>query len=296
MRDSNNCSTNNMSEMQSFALKEEIWFHNLPLISKENFNVVLEWKIAETMGNCDNYPSSKGCTIQIYLDVVFHTRMFFQSTIQSNTEAELTKDLDIWYKTVTAGLASYPKGELLLTSSTSGGDEFSNSFSSFRSCDPDDQKSRSTSGADSFSVPVSSDPIDLSAESCGAASSLGDSQEIGEENKASDSKPIGEDQLSSNSESMYRAHMLSVHGAKIALKVGNVGIKGIVKFAKVVPFVGFCIGVVCSVQRVIKGEYFSAAAEVASGVSSFLPGPGTVISFVIDGTIMCADATKAKVK
>jgi hypothetical protein len=111
MKDKNNQNTNITSEMQSFIFKEVNSFRGIPYA--DYFNVVTEWKITEIMENHGNNPSTKGCTVQIYLDFVFLKSTWLQGTIESNTKAELLEVFDIWYETVTHHLRASTDKKLI---------------------------------------------------------------------------------------------------------------------------------------------------------------------------------------
>jgi hypothetical protein len=64
-------------------------------------------------------------------------------------------------------------------------------------------------------------------------------------------------------------------------------------FAKKIPFLGAGVGMVLGVCRALKGEYGRAVEEVASGVLACLPGPGTALSYVIDGALFTDDVFEA---
>ncbi len=66
----------------------------------------------------------------------------------------------------------------------------------------------------------------------------------------------------------------------LALKVGaKIGLKGL----KMIPFLGSFVNFYYAFDHFKKGEYFDGVYELISGVAGFFPGPGTIISMVMDG-------------
>jgi hypothetical protein len=68
------------------------------------------------------------------------------------------------------------------------------------------------------------------------------------------------------------AKVFSSEAAKKASKVA----------AKATPFLGLGIAVGACGYRVWQGQYLKASGELTSGVASLFPGPGTILSMVID--------------
>jgi len=85
--------------------------------------------------------------------------------------------------------------------------------------------------------------------------------------------------------------------------VGKVAGKGIGKgimgaagkaFAKKIPGVGAILGIMFGINRFRKGDIIGGIGEIASGIASIFPGPGTVISLLIDGLLIAKDIHEEK--
>lgn len=73
-------------------------------------------------------------------------------------------------------------------------------------------------------------------------------------------------------------------GAKVAAQSGD---KKAGKTAvKTIPGVGLMAGVGLGFWRLCRGDKEGATGEVLSGLASCFPGPGTVASLAIDGTLL----------
>jgi hypothetical protein len=88
-------------------------------------------------------------------------------------------------------------------------------------------------------------------------------------------------------------------GKRVSVKVGqgllksSVGKSVALAIAKPIPFVSAVIGAGLGVYRLCKGEYARAAGEVVSGALACIPGPGTVLSFAVDGGLFATDVVEA---
>ncbi len=79
----------------------------------------------------------------------------------------------------------------------------------------------------------------------------------------------------------------------LALKVGaKIGLKGL----KMIPFLGAFVNFYYAFDHFQKGEYFDGVYELISGVAQFFPGPGTLISMVMDGYKIYAEIEANKVE
>jgi hypothetical protein len=66
----------------------------------------------------------------------------------------------------------------------------------------------------------------------------------------------------------------------LALKIGaKIGLKGL----KMIPFLGSFVNFYYAKKHFDNEEYFDGVYELISGVAGFFPGPGTIISMVMDG-------------
>ena len=66
--------------------------------------------------------------------------------------------------------------------------------------------------------------------------------------------------------------------------------------AKKVPGVSLVMGGIGAVQRATQGDWLGALGETASGVAGMVPGVGTAISTIIDGTLISRDLMAEKEK
>lgn len=82
-------------------------------------------------------------------------------------------------------------------------------------------------------------------------------------------------------------------GTKIGSKVGGGLLKTI---GKKIPGVGLILGTLFSIDRFKNGDILGGLGEIASGVASIFPGPGTAISLGIDALLMGRDVTKPETK
>tara|TARA_R110002012_G_scaffold157777_1_gene319019 strand:+ start:7149 stop:8846 length:1698 start_codon:yes stop_codon:yes gene_type:complete len=82
---------------------------------------------------------------------------------------------------------------------------------------------------------------------------------------------------------------------KAAGGVTKVASKGIFKsILKKIPIVGAIAGIGFGIARAMKGDFAGAAAEVASGAASTIPGIGTAASVGIDAALIARDVSRAK--
>lgn len=76
--------------------------------------------------------------------------------------------------------------------------------------------------------------------------------------------------------------------------LSKIGIKSAGKttgkiLAKKIPVFGAILGTGFAIDEAIRGNYIGAALEMASGIASTIPGPGTALSFAIDAAKMGMD-------
>lgn len=83
-------------------------------------------------------------------------------------------------------------------------------------------------------------------------------------------------------------------GAKVAMAAGTKSVaRSLGKVAsKKAPLVGLGVGAALAYDRIKDKDWLGATGEVASAVSSCLPGPGTAVSLGIDAALMGRDAYK----
>jgi len=79
----------------------------------------------------------------------------------------------------------------------------------------------------------------------------------------------------------------------LALKIGaKIGLKGL----KMIPFLGSFVNFYYAKQHFDNEEYFDGVYELISGVAGFFPGPGTIISMVMDGYKIFAEIEANKIE
>ena len=77
--------------------------------------------------------------------------------------------------------------------------------------------------------------------------------------------------------------------AKSGLGVGLKGAGAALKGVKKIPVLGSILTIFFAIQRFKRGEIIRGLGEIASGIASIFPGPGTMISLAIDGLLMITD-------
>ena len=75
-------------------------------------------------------------------------------------------------------------------------------------------------------------------------------------------------------------------GGKIATKAGGALGKGLLKK---IPGLSIIVGGLFSIDRFAKGDWLGGLGEIASGIASTFPGPGTAISAGIDALLLTKD-------
>lgn len=81
-------------------------------------------------------------------------------------------------------------------------------------------------------------------------------------------------------------------GAKAGVKVGGKFLGKILKpLLKKIPLVGLGAGMYFAYEKFMDGDKLGAAMELASGIASLVPGPGTIISALLDAGILARDVT-----
>ena len=95
---------------------------------------------------------------------------------------------------------------------------------------------------------------------------------------------------------VVRKFMAKKAGAKVAAKAGMKAAGKVIgkSLLKKVPVIGLGVGAKFAYDRAKENDYVGAAGEIASGVASMIPGPGTVASLGIDGALAVKDYIKAK--
>lgn len=75
-------------------------------------------------------------------------------------------------------------------------------------------------------------------------------------------------------------------GTKVGAKIGGGVLKSL---GKKIPGIGLILGTLFSIDRFKNGDILGGLGEIASGVASILPGPGTLISLGIDALLVGRD-------
>lgn len=97
-------------------------------------------------------------------------------------------------------------------------------------------------------------------------------------------------------------HGMEGFGSRLLAKIGGKGLaklggkvgksilgKTTKSFLKKVPVIGGLLGLIFGIQRFKKGDWLGGTLEVASGISSVVPGVGTALSIAIDSFLLFRD-------
>jgi hypothetical protein len=86
-------------------------------------------------------------------------------------------------------------------------------------------------------------------------------------------------------------------GGTLAKEGAKAGAKGVGKSVlKKIPVVGALIGLFFGIQRFKKGDIVGGMLEIASGISSIIPGVGTAIGIAIDAFLLFRDFKKSPIE
>ncbi len=92
--------------------------------------------------------------------------------------------------------------------------------------------------------------------------------------------------------------LVAKSGAAVAKFSGKALVKPLMKvagsFIKKIPIIGGAAGLVFAIDRFMDGDVSGGVMELASGIASFFPGPGTLISILLDGLLIAKDLKNTK--